>query len=341
MTGSFGYLFEYSNPEIRGKGDAAHIRTRNVNNNTWEVNTGFIRPAELFPMASDGLYDQRTIKVDNSYLASVYDRFGTVTINDVDFEINEPVATTATTDKAVSVVNWSLNVMKKSDSEVNAVESYAVRISMTCDDKNTIAGTALEHGNPSSGTRGNDYFYITINDRATGKLVTTSNGEVAEYVVSSNELQKGLNATFKHEHGPKSIYEINEVYSHPSCNNLEVHISYLYPFEVESLPQTVRDEDEPAPATLEPDYTTDILKSPAAKYNFSENYIQLSSVIDFEAETGVSVTAGRGYIMIAGGDADIYNVGGVKIATGSGTHHLASGVYIVACGNQRQKIVVK
>ena len=72
-----------------------------------------------------------------------------------------------------------------------------------------------------------------------------------------------------------------------------------------------------------------------------------SGIEDVSAGDGVDIVAGDGVVSVTnpdGYDITIYNIGGMVVASSSQTRFetmLESGVYVVKCGSNVQKVIVK
>lgn len=331
LTGHFYYQIDYSHSRNEASPSVVTFNVNSLDNSGsyWSSTSKALRPSKVISIEDGGDYDNRVISLGNDYLAHSYKRWNELDIPEIQITDEAP---NSDNDKPASLTYWEYNAYGS-----NVIyENFKITVKIVSDYVNKIKDGdnvyELSHEiNDESSKVNNDYFYLTIQHPETGAIEF-------ETVVNANDLSNGITSKIiSHRHDTGNVEAVK--YDYPYFKELEVHLSYLYPFLYEE--EKAADEPMALSLDLDRDSNTDgeVLRSQEAVFPLSN--LHLSSIVDLESEESVRVHSGEGFIEINGGNADIYNVSGVKVAQGEGRHLLSPGVYIVSNYEKRIKVTVK
>ena len=217
----------------------------------------------------------------------------------------------------------------------------------------------------------NDYYYVAFYDKSKklsdkeddydiallDNTVTTADNlsdVYAEYVVKIEDIDSGnVNSEgkeggktihFKYTH-PEPWYEeqVRDAMANPWYKNLQIRVSYLYPFGITP-------EKQPAPNSdrfrMVADLKNNVVKSEANVWNLDDAADRTDSetwtgVEGIDSQIRANVKAGVGFIEVTGNGVEIFNAQGMKVAAGEGRHDVNAGVYVVRVSGQTHKVIVR
>ena len=303
-----------------------------------------------------------TMTPNSTAPANIYNVWKPGTIQGVAITDDAPQPSANTDAKTdISIKNRALYYSYETDeNDPPLYEKFNVQITFDVDktQNNTVdngeeGSDNLLHHDTETGRH--DYYLVAIvekdpsvdpNDWAIAK---TAEGDdnYAEYVVQVEDLNSstarghsaGLTIPIFFDHGRyyEGQMEDLENVSNPYYKNLEVRISYLYPFMVTDEGSTL--SLKPGMQRVSSNFKGEVLKSEAYTIQFDGEVA--TDVESIEGVLNSSVKAGVGFIDVMGNDVEIYNAQGVKVAAGEGRHDVNAGVYVVRVSGQTHKVIVR
>ena len=319
-----------------------------------------VEPSTLFKNAEGG-YDYKELKLETSG-ALVFDRgWKNGYITSIALSDNEPLyREDKAANSSIKVSNSTVEYKQVGD-ELHLIGNFDLYIQVDAQNSNdvdhdgkNIPNDDLLHGNTENGMY--DYFYITVVDKTTGKddesrdLVKTENNAVAEFIATVENLDKD------HENGGMTV-KIWKDYGWVDNNwasvepiikdfekyrkNLQLRVSYLYPFYAENGNAVVQN----GRARVASNLTGSVVKSIATVWNLDDEADMdegvMTGVEGIGADSDASLKVGRGFIEVAGDNVEIYSASGMHIGTGAGRYDVAAGIYMVNLNGQIHKVLVK
>lgn len=230
----------------------------------------------------------------------------------------------------------------------------------TTDSNGTVTDQLLHHDENKDIY---DYYYVTVVEKNTAterddwKIIATDESSdvhetvYAEYVVTLEDLNSntyggdrnthsaGIDIPITFNHGKYYEGQIDKVTNNPYFGNLEVRVSYLYPFSTYQPSDSQKAGMRKVSSDMSTEGDDQVLKSEA--YVSEVNGEVATSVDGLTLRPEVTVIAGIGFITVEGNDVEIFNAQGMKVAAGEGRHDLNAGVYVVRVSGQTHKVMVR
>lgn len=363
-TGTFTYFYEcYKDGEC-----VSTVNLRFQNNNethsvNWETNSPNLIPEELLKVDLQGRYDSRCLKYSHNFLTTVYDRWGDGTLKQIEITDNAPECITP-----AIVENSHLYYKPTSNGDYyNLTEDFKIKICLNdIAEANVVSDEdGLNEKLPHQSEK--DYYYVVIVDKkAEGFNMTsptrsefvakTGFQNYPEGVYTADQLRSGeLVIPFSHIHGTKKDMvwddDVEEAFNNPYSNQLQLRISYLYPFRIFGDERSFSDADNMGTGELSimkalsvgssipSNLRGNVIMSKPLVYDI-EALTVTTGVESIETDDAISISGGEGYITIRGPEGIVYTLDGRKVAAGEGKLSLPAGIYIVSAGNIKQKIKV-
>ena len=371
LSGSFSYFYDC----IKNGQEVNRVNLRFQSDNSgekqsvvWETTGPCVIPEELLSSEQGGNYDSRILRYTHNFPTTVYDRWGDGTLKQLQITDEAPVDSRS----CPAVIETSHLTYKPTSTGqyFNLVEDFTVKIKLddVADANNVIYNDGRMNGDLMHQSA-NDYYYVVIVDTQTEGfdpnsatmaeyIPTTGNQSYPEYVFTAEELNNGVEINFTHTHGrPKKDMvwdeDVENAFNNPYSNNLQLRISYLYPFRTYRTTESVQENAETdavtAPLSIQKIGTPsseipsnlhgDVIMSKPLIFDLAATKVT-TGVNDLTADDTVSVSAGQGYISAMGCEATVYTVDGRKIAAGSGVIPLSPGIYLVSDGQNFHKVKV-
>lgn len=337
-TGSFSYKYVYYDVEGRPfKEERFSIMAATDDDKLWTVRSACVLPESLLGIDEGGIYASEKVTCESSFPKSYSERWTDSDIVRISIDDNPPVDNSSS--------NWFVAENWTGESRGQSfVESFDVNIKLDGENANMIHFSSEDNDNDEcpllhKDTSYNDCYLVEIVDVSNGEtLCGQVMGGSAERVLTSSALSDGQTVRFMINHG-KSETEVGDDFYY---RNLEIRISYLYPFNEGDVVRPNSSADQLNALSLNAnlsDFSGSVIKSRPSVFTLVRNS-DLSAVEDVE-NPAFKVETGKGYLIVSGGFAEIYSVNGVNLARGEGRHTLDRGVYIVSDGVFRQKVLVK
>ena len=323
----------------------------------WNRKGNLVKPSALFntehPDATDENWNVRKIVMESSY-ANVYNRWGDGKITSIALTENAPVDNPETDNDFIARVEKEAALYYNTDGDL--ISQFTAYIQMEARQDNFInhddkeLNEKLLHGDTTTGHY--DYYYVTIVDNSNldennepqiaivDDEATDAKDKYAEYVYTVENLNKthdngGMYIKFRKNYGQYYDGQLAQVMANPYYKNLELRVSYLYPFNTAAASSAPKRGIFRTAADL----SGDVVKSRASVLAFDGGEVW-TGVEGIDANS-VSVNAGVGFIEVTGSDVEIFNAQGMKVAAGEGRHDLNSGVYVVRVSGQTHKVMVR
>lgn len=346
-TGTFSYSFKYYDDEGKVVLEKPfEINMASDDDKLWTIRSECVLPETLLSLEDGGLYAKEQVACSSSF-AKTFPRWTDTDIARIRIEDNPP----ADTNLKFKVKNWT--VVTNQNKEL--VEQFAIDLFMIGFNDNNIYYVSEDDENASrqlmhNQTTGNanDYFLVEIIDKTGGKEVlaernnSEENPEKLEMIISATDLARSKAVNIIHNHHKTSVIDEAEYF----WNNIEVRVSYLYPFNEGAIRRPNMSAAEVLSRAKVSGRSSnlqgEVVKSQPARITLTKgNDFLLSGINDAEEESLVSIISGKGCIIVSGGEAQIFNISGIKVAEGEGTHQVAPGLYIITTNTHRQKLMVE
>lgn len=354
-SGSFKYFYEcYKDGEVVGTVNLRFQSNSEEHTVVWDTNGPNVIPEDLLMPEQQGNYDSRRLAYTHTFPTEVYDRWGDGTLAQIEVTDEPPVC-----EVPAKVTGCQLYYRPNANNSnlYDLVEDFKVHIVL--DDE--AAPNKVIYNDGTEGQllhkTGNDYYYVVIVDtKAEGieldgptkpeYIASTGNRSYPETVVSGDALKKGVDIAFSHVHTRKTKMvwdeEVENAYNNPFCNQLQLRISYLYPFRTygsaDNAPamQKISAANWSVPSNLR----GNVIMSKPLVYGLETEFVT-TGVDDIAADSGATVTVGKGYVMInGGGEGAVYALDGRLMGKGSGFIAVPNGIYVVSTNNEKIKVVV-
>lgn len=361
-TGTFTYSFDNyieSSQDAAKRTDLYFYKTNGEDSeNYWRGIGKAVSPDVLLKKPEKegefgGLYDRWSIGIGSTYPKTYVDRFGYAEFTPITITTDCP----EDPDAAVVVTESKVEEVAMGQGKI-VREDFTVSIKISGRNANTVTYKSDEGEKSAAlhfGDGDHDYYYVTIvdteiqsdkpgQDFELANASFTNTPRYIEGIYTSRQLSEGVKIDFAHNHGNTRDTPVDQVKEHLYSDHLQVRISYLYPFNTalnSHLPNSSSGSVETMMAKIPARILGNVIKSEAAVFPLKAPNTDTSTIGSIDSENNAAVTAGKGYIEIAGGDGRVFGLDGTLVAYGEGHHELAPGIYIVACGSQCLKVAVK
>ena len=367
-TGTFNYYFIFKKgDEIEKVGGQFNPNADKDDKYKWTFTGNLLKPAYLLCDEKGAGYFAPEFIYENEYEYPVYNRWGNSNLKEI-----------AITDDAPNGTNNYVTIQRSElayDAQDYLLEKFELALRVSGNNKNSITYWREEeslkenllHGDP--GSQGEYYMHVAVVDltkpvegkEETYELAEVDHrtGEPAEFIFKRTDIIGNIQIiTFYHNHGKVYEGQLEEVLANRYFTNLEVHVSYLYPFNVDdsnlNRPNSGSSSEENPVYNIKRASEEELLNTvDSCKSDFSENVIKSNAMVfnfkDKEVATEVEslilsekdfIKTGKGYIETIAPETVIYNPEGQIIAKGIGRHTVNSGIYIVQHNNLIRKVIV-
>ena len=314
------------------------------------------RPSEFFkPNDYSAKVIDLTVKANTT--VPRYNRWEKGEITYIAIDAKAPLTEQQKSDTAnakVKITDNSYRLYYDNEGKGNLKEEFDLNVMVNAKQTNFISheekdlgNDNLLHGDTTTGRY--DYFYVAVVNKTTNEVVALNNGDdtkLAEAVLKVEELDskgyssEGIDAggyvfNFDINHGHWYEEQVEAIQANPYYKNLEVRVSYLYPFFEEEQVSERKGYFRSA-ANL----TGTVLKSEATVWDVKGPEVW-TGVEGIDSELRASVKAGVGFVAVEGQGVEVYNAQGMMVAAGEGRHELPAGVYVVRVNGQTHKVIVR
>ena len=341
-TGGFTYSYKYFDADGNVKKEVPfNIMAATDDDKLWTVYSDCVLPESLLPLEEGGLYFKEQVTCENTYLQS-YPRWTDTDIKRIGIEDYPPVCDDSYKFK---LPDWELTQNQSGES----VEKFSVRLFMfgintnhvyhpTEENENYAMDMMHNHWGLPQNSQAKDYFLVEfVNVKDGEKIAVTNNTDdtpkLAQQVISVSDMLQGKDISFIYNH--HKVVEDDDYF----YKDLEVRVSYLYPFNEGEIKRP-RPQGASAKIENKSNLKGSVIKSQPMIFKLVTTDEGVFTDLEGIENNNVTAKAGKGYIEVTGGNAEIYNLGGMKIAEGSGRHEVMPGIYIVTFGNKRIKVLV-